>query len=62
MKGAALLATLRKLGVIRSTNRPGVSSDNAYSESLFRTLKYVPYYPVLLSELELSEETKIKFN
>ncbi len=45
MKGATLLATLQKLGVIRSTSRPGVSSDNAYSESLFRTLKYVPYYP-----------------
>ena len=45
MKGATLLATLEKLGVIRSTSRPGVSSDNAYSESLFRTLKYVPYYP-----------------
>ena len=45
MKGAALLATLQKLGVVRSTSRPGVSSDNAYSESLFRTLKYVPYYP-----------------
>ena len=45
MKGAVLLATLQKLGVIRSVSRPGVSSDNAYSESLFRTLKYVPYYP-----------------
>ena len=45
MKGATLLATLGKLGVVRSTSRPGVSSDNAYSESLFRTLKYVPYYP-----------------
>ena len=45
MKGATLLATLQKLGVVRSTSRPGVSSDNAYSESLFRTLKYVPYYP-----------------
>ncbi len=45
MKGATLPATLQKLGVVRSTSRPGVSSDNAYSESLFRTLKYVPYYP-----------------
>ena len=45
MKGATLLATLQKLGVVRSTSRPGVSSDNAYSESLFRTLKYVSCYP-----------------
>ena len=45
MKGAALVATLQKLGVIPSFSRPGVSSDNPYSESLFRTMKYVPYYP-----------------
>ena len=45
MKRATLLATLQKLGVMRSASRPGVSSDNAYSESLFKTLKYVPHYP-----------------
>ena len=45
MRGAALVATLGKLGVIPSFSRPGVSSDNPYSESLFKTMKYVPYYP-----------------
>ena len=45
MRGVALVATLGKLGVIPSFSRPGVSSDNAYSESLFKTMKYVPYYP-----------------
>lgn len=45
MKGATMLATLQKLGVMPSFNRPAVSNDNPYSESLFRTLKYTPSYP-----------------
>ena len=45
MKGATMLATLRRLGVVPSFSRPAVSDDNPYSESLFRTLKYCPAYP-----------------
>jgi len=45
MKGATLLATLQALGVMPSFSRPRVSNDNPYSESLFRTLKYRPWYP-----------------
>lgn len=45
MKGATMLATMQKLGVVPSFSRPSVSNDNAYSESLFKTLKYVPSYP-----------------
>jgi transposase InsO family protein len=45
MKGATMLATLQRLGVIPSFSRPRVSNDNPYSESLFRTLKYRPEYP-----------------
>lgn len=45
MKGATMLATLQRLGVIPSFSRPGVSDDNPYSESLFKTLKYCPAYP-----------------
>lgn len=44
MRGATLLATLQKLGVMPSYPRPRVSDDNPFSESLFRTLKYVPWY------------------
>jgi transposase InsO family protein len=40
-----MLATLQELGVIPSFSRPSVSNDNPYSESLFRTLKYIPGYP-----------------
>ncbi len=46
MKGATLLATLRSLGVMASLSRPAVSNDNPYSESLFKTLKYRPEYPL----------------
>ena len=45
MKGAMMLATLQKLGVVPSFSRPSVSDDNPYSESLFRTMKYRPVYP-----------------
>lgn len=45
MKGATMLATLQKLGIMPSFSRPSVSDDNPYSESLFRTLKYSPAYP-----------------
>ena len=45
MKGATMLATLKRLGVIASFSRPQVSNDNPFSEALFRTLKYRPEYP-----------------
>ena len=45
MKGATMLSTLQKLGVVPSFSRPLVSDDNPYSESLFRTLKHTPAYP-----------------
>ncbi|MBM3208312.1 MAG: transposase family protein [Chlamydiae bacterium] len=45
MKGAMMLSTLQRLGVVPSFSRPGISNDNPYSESLFRTLKYHPIYP-----------------
>lgn len=46
MKGATMLATLQRLGVMSSFSRPAVSNDNPYSESLFKTLKYRPQYPL----------------
>jgi len=45
MKGATMLATLQRLGVVPSFSRPRVSDDNPFSEALFRTLKYRPDYP-----------------
>ena len=46
MKGTSMLETLRWLGVTPSFSRPRVSNDNAYAESVFRTCKYRPDYPV----------------
>jgi len=45
MKGATMLATMQRLGVMPSFSRPSVSNDNPFSESLFRTVKYCPLYP-----------------
>ncbi len=45
MKGATMLATLQKLGVVPSFSRPRVSDDNPFSEALFKTLKYCPTFP-----------------
>ena len=45
MTSSTLKSTLDRLGVTKSLSRPGVSDDNAFAESLFRTLKYRPNYP-----------------
>lgn len=45
MKSQTLQVKLAELNISPSHSRPGVSNDNAYVESLFRTLKYVPQWP-----------------
>lgn len=45
MKGAMMLVTMQKLGVMPSFSRPSVSNDNPYSEAMFKTLKYCPQFP-----------------
>lgn len=45
MKSQTLRVKLDELGITPSYSRPRVSNDNAYSESLFRTLKYCPSWP-----------------
>ena len=45
MKGASMLETMYKLGVVSSYSRPRVSNDNAYAESIVRTCNYRPGYP-----------------
>jgi putative transposase len=45
-RSSTLRVTLERLGIEPRYSRPRVSNDNAYSESLFRTLKYRPAYPV----------------
>ena len=45
MRSYTLLAKMYARGVLSSYSRPRVSNDNPYSESLFRTLKYRPWWP-----------------
>jgi transposase InsO family protein len=44
-KASTLQVALEQSGVTTSYSRPRVSNHNAYSQSLFRTLKYAPNYP-----------------
>ncbi|ACB34572.1 Integrase catalytic region [Leptothrix cholodnii SP-6] len=46
LKATTVLAMLNWLGVKPSYSRPRVSDDNAFVESLFRTAKYRPEFPV----------------
>lgn len=45
MRSYTLLAKMYALGVLSSYSRPRVSNDNPYSESLFRAIKYCPWWP-----------------
>jgi putative transposase len=57
MKGNTMLAKLEQLGVIPSFSRPRVSDDNAFAESVMRTIKYHPSYPQRpFADLETARE------
>jgi len=45
MKGVSMLSMMQSLGIVPSFSRPGVSDDNPFIESFFRTTKYAPTYP-----------------
>jgi putative transposase len=49
-KPVALL--LADLGVTKTHSRPQVSNDNPYSESQFKTLKYMPQFPDRFGSIE----------
>jgi transposase InsO family protein len=61
MKGATMLATMQRLGVVPSFSRPRVSDDNPYSESLFKTLKYRSNFEEVFSELGDAKKWVMKF-
>jgi len=46
-------------GISKSRSRPRVSNDNPYSESLFKTAKYVPLYP---GSFETIEDARLWFS
>lgn len=62
MKGSSMLETMYSLGVVSSFNRPRVSNDNAYAESIFRTCKYRPNYPYKgFADVKQAREWVLKF-
>lgn len=61
MKGSTYLAKLAELGVRPSYSRPGVSDDNAYAESLFRTCKYRPTFPGAFATLDDARAWMLSF-
>lgn len=52
MTASTMLETLHRLGIVLSTSRPGVSDDNAFIESFFKTVKYTAGYPAYFKDLE----------
>lgn len=62
MKGSSLLETLYALGITPSRSRPRVSNDNPYAESIFKTCKYRPNFPLKgFSNLEEAREWVLSF-
>lgn len=61
-RSLTLRAKLQALGIEPSYSRPGVSDDNAFIESWFRTLKYMPTYPTAgFVDLEQARAWAMKF-
>ena len=52
MTSNTLTGLFRELGIEVSRNRPRVSNDNPFSESLFKTAKYAPTYPAHFTDIE----------
>lgn len=61
MKASTFAATCEALGITRSYSRPGVSDDNPYAESLFRTCKYRPDYPGEFATLKAARTWALPF-
>ena len=62
MKGATMLQTLYDLGITPSNSRPRVSNDNAYAESIFKTLKFCPKFPYSgFADIEAARQWCLKF-
>ena len=52
MRGKPVAFLLADLGVTKTHSRPYTSSDNPYSESNFKTLKYRPEFPDRFASIE----------
>jgi len=56
MRGKPVAFLLADLGVTKTHSRPYTSSDNPYSESNFKTLKYRPEFPGRFNDIEHARE------
>jgi len=61
MRSKPVALLLSDLGVTRTHSRPYVSSDNPYSESQFKTLKYCPQFPDRFGSIEHSRRFCVAF-
>jgi len=56
MRSKVVAQLLADLGVTKTHSRPYVSDDNPYSESQFKTLKYMPQFPGRFGPIEHARE------
>jgi transposase InsO family protein len=61
MTSKPVSALLTDLGVTRTHSRPHVSNDNPYSESQYRTLKYLPDFPANFNSLAHAKQFLTEF-
>ena len=61
MTSKTVAALLTDSTVTRSHSRPHVSNDNPYSESLFKTMKYLPVFPDRFGSLQHAREFIAEF-
>lgn len=62
MTSSTFKAKLEELGIKPSYSRPRVSNDNAFAESIFKTVKYCPQWPSQgFLTLEESRQWMLKF-
>jgi putative transposase len=61
MTSKTLTGLFRELGDEVSKNRPRVSNDNPYSESLFKTAKYTPGYPAWFTDIDQARDWATEF-
>ena len=61
MRAKLLAELLEDLGVTKTHSRPYTSSDNPYSESNFKTLKYRPAFPARFDNIEHARDHSRQF-
>ena len=61
MRSNKMAEFLQDQGIAQSFIRPGVSNDNAFMESFYRTLKYGPKYPGSFEDINTAYEWVAEF-